>query len=95
MEMTQDVWSVVLGVVAMVVTSLVKNPGWTRRAKTAVFTGVAIAAAVAQHAANDDLALDGDLLKTAGVVLGTATTMYNMYFKDTRVNERLEKTRLR
>lgn len=92
--MNEQTWSVLLGLVVMLVTSAAKNPRWTVTQKTLAFAGVSALGAVVQLAIEGQLKLDGDLVGNLGqnfsIVVTTATMLYNLYFKKTEANAKLE-----
>lgn len=78
------------GVVAMVLTSFVKRPDWSATKKTVVLTVASVAMAVLQLAISGTSFDVANLGATVGVVLSTATVLYNTYFKSTGINSALE-----
>lgn len=85
---------IALGVSAVVVnlvTSLLKSVGWSRQVKHIVAT------VVATIVAGVTLFLSGgfggeDLAQSVLAVHGGAQALYNLFFKDTTLNEKLETT---
>ncbi|HJS83569.1 MAG TPA: hypothetical protein VJ742_12120 [Nitrososphaera sp.] len=97
--MTQESWAIVVGLLVMLVTSLVKNPSWNRTHKTVVFAAVSVLGAVGQLLIAGDLDLDrdnfwADLGTNVSIIVTTATMIYNLKFKETSANEKLESTKV-
>ena len=96
--MNEETWSMIVGLLVMLATSLVKNPRWTVMQKNLLFGAVSVVAAVGQLAAEGELEFDGNLWQSLvtrfGVIVATATMIYNLYFRDTAVNAKLEETKI-
>ncbi len=87
--MDSEVWSALLGVVVMLVTSLLKQPHWSRQVKTAIFYAVSILAAVGQFLFVEPRT-PGDIFESAAIIIAIANGIYNLYFKFTLPNQKLE-----
>lgn len=84
----------VFGVVAMLLTSLLKNKNWSETVKIAVLGVVSVAMALAQiFITGQNFNTTGDFLvdlgTISGVVLATATVIYKTFFNKTSVNNKL------
>jgi len=97
--MTPEILAVILGAVVVTpVTSLLKNPSWSRELKTLICGVASAIAAVASLAVTGELAFNetfwADLGKTLPIVFATATAFYNLKFKNLLANEKLENTKV-
>lgn len=85
--------SAVIATALIPVVSLIKNPTWGRQAKYAL--GMVAAVVAALLGAVIDGGLDGGW-QAIGVriatALATSSTIYNLYFENTNLNDRLEQT---
>lgn len=97
--MSPEILALILGAVVVTpITSLIKNPSWSREIKT-IICGVASAiAAVVSLAVTGELAFDetfwSNLGQTLPIVFAAATAFYNLKFKNLLVNDKLEETKL-
>lgn len=89
-----EVLSIFIGLIVPAVTSFLKNPRWNRELKTALVVVVCAVGAVGGMLVTGDLTFDtnfwGQLGASAATVFTSATLFYNMYFKKTEVNKKLE-----
>lgn len=86
----------VFGVVAMLLTSLLKNKNWSENVKMVILCVVSIAMALVQiFISGQKFDTTGDFLvdlgTVSGVVLATATVIYKTFFNKTAVNDKLTK----
>lgn len=84
----------IFGVVAMLLTSLLKNKNWSETVKMVILGVVSIGMAVLQiFLTGQTFNTTGDFLvdlgTISGVVLATATVIYKTFFNKTQVNEKL------
>lgn len=95
MEATSADWLIpIFGLVAMLITSLVKKSNWSQTVNTLVLTGVSIVMAGLQLVLTGyNFTTTGDLIvdigAITGVVLATATVVYKTWFEKTQTNETL------
>lgn len=84
----------IFGIVAMVLTSLLKNKDWSETVKIVILGVVSIVMALVQiFLTGQKFTTTGDFLvdlgTISGVVLATATVIYKTFFNKTSVNDKL------
>ena len=87
--LNEETIAVILGLVVTLATSLGKNPDWSTEKKTALFVGVSVLAGVLQNLGSISLAAVGE---SAVVIFTSAQLFYNLWFKKTDANKKLEQT---
>jgi hypothetical protein len=83
-----------LAVFLMPVVSLIKKPTWSRQVKYLVGMVAALICALAGTVIDGNVKSWGEFLAYFSVSLATSQTLYQMYFKDTEIEEKLENTEL-
>ena len=87
--LTPELLSVILGVIVPFVTSTLKSVHWSREVKTTLCGVVSAVFAAAGLVATGDLTLASFGMHLP-IVFASATAFYQLYFKDTLINKKLE-----
>lgn len=85
--------SVLTGLIAMVVISVLKDCTWRKEVKTLLAFVVCVALGALQVAAMGTLDRS-DLAGTIGIIFTAATFVYNVYFNNSTPNKALEATKV-
>lgn len=70
--------------------SLIKRPTWGRKLNTAISMAASMVAAIAGAAIDGKLTGGTELLSQFGVAFATSQVVYQLYFRDSDINEKLE-----
>lgn len=89
--LTPETVSVIIGVLVTLATSLAKNPSWSLEKKTLLLGGVSVLGAVLQNVAAGTLDLS-NVAESLTVIVTSSIFFYNLYFRKTKANEKLENT---
>lgn len=79
----------ILAIMLMPLVSLLKKPTWSRQAKYLLGMAAALVCAIAGAFVDGHVKSAGEFVAYLGVSLATSQTIYNLYFKDTEVQQEL------
>lgn len=93
-NLSPDIISVLVGLIVPAIVSYLKNPNWSRQLKQGIAIAVSVVVTLASLLVTGELVFDGNFLANLGaslsVVIATSTVFYNLWFKNTVTNNKLE-----